>query len=106
LVRPDLIAEIELEQFRKKWLNPDVRTYGAASATRKVEDGEIVILIDLAKHPDGAIVKTETWIEGIPFLVREINGNWYIANMVGDHIPEPGWPPDCKEGWTYWEQFA
>lgn len=99
-------AETELTQFRKVWLNPDLRTFGAASATRKVEDGEIILLVDLVRNPDGFMVQKETQINGISFLVRKIDGDWHIANLVGDHIPEPSWPPDWKEGWTYWDQVA
>ena len=50
-------ALTEVEQFREVWLEPDIRNYGAASATRKVDDGEIVVLVDLAEHPLGAMVE-------------------------------------------------
>jgi hypothetical protein len=98
-------AQSELEQFSEAWSGPDLRTHGAASATRKVEDGEIVLLVDLSEHPDGAMVHAPTPVRGTPFLVRKIADAWQIANLVGDHIPEPGWPPNWKEGWTYWEKL-
>lgn len=95
-------AESELQQFTEIWSDPDLRTYGAASATRRVHDGEIVLLIDLSEYPEGAIAHTPTQVFGVPFLVHRIDDTWYIANLVGEKLPEPGWPPDWKEGWTYW----
>jgi len=98
-------AATELEQFAEIWSDPDLRTYGAASATRKVPDGEIVLLVDLSEHPDGAMAHAPTPVFGVSFLVHTEDGAWRIANLVGDHLPEPGWPPEWKEGWTYWDRL-
>jgi hypothetical protein len=62
-----------------------------------VQDGEIVLLIDLAGHPHGAMVHAPTLVKGVPVLVRRIDDRWRIANLVGDHLPPPGWPPDWKK---------
>ena len=98
-------AETELAQFTEAWSSPDLRTYGAASATRRVTDGEIVLLVDLSEHPNGAIVQAPTPVSGVPFLVRNVDGEWLIANVAGDHLPEPGWPPNWREGWSYWDAY-
>lgn len=97
-------AVTELEQLAEAWSDPDLRNYGAGSASRKVEDGEIVILIDLSEHPHGAIAVGPTPVTGVSFLVREVDGSWLLANLAGDRSPVPGWPPDWREGWTYWER--
>jgi hypothetical protein len=102
----EYFGNTELKQFRESWSNPDIRKYGAASAKRKVEDDEIVILTNLYEYPSGFIIQKEKIIDdNFIFLVHKIKDNWFIANMLGDHIPEPGWPPDWKEGWTYWDKF-
>jgi hypothetical protein len=97
-------AQTELDQIRGVWSEPDLRTYGAASASREVPAGEIVLLVDISEHPEGAVAYGPTPVFGVSFLVREIDGVWQIANLVGDRLPEPGWPPDWKEGWEYWER--
>ncbi len=97
-------AQTELDQFREAWSQQDLRTFGAASASRKVDAGEIVLLVDLSHHPDGAIAFEPTPVSGVSFLVREIDRAWRIANLVGDRLPIPGWPPDWNEGWGYWER--
>lgn len=95
-------AATELEQFTEAWADPDVTKYGAASASRPVADGEIVFLTDVSGSPSGLLVTAPTLLKGVPFLVRQIDDVWVIANVAGDSLPEPGWPPDWKEGWTYW----
>lgn len=101
----ETFAETELEQFREIWSDPDLIAYGTASATRVVDDGEIVLLVDLSEHPDGAIAYEATEVSGVPFLVRQLAGEWVIANLVGDRLPKPGWPPDWRVGWPYWEKL-
>ena len=101
----DAFAQAELAQFRGVYGNPDLRTWGAASRPRRVDDGEIVLLLDLSEHPNGAIVYADTPVIGVSFLVREINGEWKIANVAGDHLPQAGWPPDWRVGFTYFDRF-
>ncbi len=64
----------------------------------KVKDGEIVALVDLSEHPQGMVVNQTMQMESICFLVTDINGEWRLANLSGDHVPELGWPPDGKTG--------
>jgi hypothetical protein len=98
-------ASTELDQFTEAWSEPDLRAYGAASRPRRVSDGEIVMLVDLSEYPGGAMVHEATPVTGVPFFVRKVAGNWVIANVAGDHLPKPGWPPDWMEGWTYWDTY-
>ena len=65
-------AETELEQFTEICSEQDLRTYGAASATRKAQDGEIVLLVDLSEHPGGDGPCTYA-VFRLPFLVRTVD---------------------------------
>ena len=94
-------AGTELEQFRSIWLDMKIKHYGAASRKRSVDDGEVILLVKIKDYPRGVLVQETTEIEGCRFLVRKIGGEWCLANHLGDHLPQPGWPPEWKEGWTY-----
>lgn len=65
-----------------------------------------MLLVDISEHPDGATAYGPTPVFGVSFLVRQIDGVWRIATLVGDRLPEPGWPPDWKEGWEYWDKVV
>jgi hypothetical protein len=100
----DAFAETELNQFHEVWSNMRERQHGVGSASRPVEDGEIVMMVDIDDFPDGALATEPTEVRAVPFLVRKIRDEWLVANIVGDHLPIPGLPPDWREGWLYIEE--
>ena len=93
----------ELEQFTTAWASIPLERMAVATNRRRVEDGEIVLLVDRSSYPDQLIMWQPTPAIGLPFLVRNDGYGWLVSNHVGDRPPLPGWPPDWREGWNYTE---
>lgn len=87
-------AAIERDQLRQAWawLGPDP---GAGSRPRLVgPDLEVVVL---APTEGDATVITEP-TEGVPFVMRVVDGDWFVASFGIAKVPLSGWPPDFDPG--------
>ena len=91
----------EMELFTTAWASVPLKNLAVATNRRRVEDGEIVLLVDRSSYPDQLIVWQPTPAMSLRFLVRNDGYGWLVSNHVGDRLPLPGWPPDWREGWSY-----
>lgn len=87
----------EARNFVQAWGSLSLDNLGAASRRRRIaRDYDIVILVPVGDTGGYFVTAATALPNALTFLMHHINGQWLVANHVGNASPQPGWPP------TWW----